>query len=408
MTRPRPLTDARCRAAAAAPKGKRAHLWDHTDTPHLALRTTDTGRKSWIVRRRLGTGGLKIRVTIGAYPDLGLAKARALARPIIEQLAAGINPLTVRKEEREGTFGRAWPKFFAAVVKGQRSAAKVERIYKRDLAQWDAKAMADLRRADVIKLLDQIVERGAATQAQRVLEHLKNFFKWYADRDERFIVPVSPTLRMAKKQSRSRVLTDAEVRALWAVTDTFQPTAYASLVRILLLSGQRLSDWLRATDDELREDVLVIPGARYKTKQEHRVPVVSAIHAELARVPRIVGGKFLFARRADAPFGGLCRAKQRLDIAMREQLNGALPEWRLHDLRRTWRTLAAPAGVSRDIAERVMGHRVGGAVERTYDHWDYAEARRDALEKMAAMIRRIVAGASREARVIQLFQQNAA
>ena len=90
-----------------APSGTRAHLCHVTDTPQLALRITDKGRKSWIVRRRLGAGGLKIRVTLGAYTDVSLSKARELARSVIEQLSSGINPLAIRKAEREGTFGRA-------------------------------------------------------------------------------------------------------------------------------------------------------------------------------------------------------------------------------------------------------------------------------------------------------------
>ena len=67
-----------------------------------------------------------------------------------------------------------------------------------------------------------------------------------------------------------------------------------------------------------------------------------------------------------------------------------LPNWTLHDLRRTAKTLMARAGVRPDISERVLGHVIAG-VEGTYDRYSYADEKRDALEKLAAMIERIVA-----------------
>jgi hypothetical protein len=50
----------------------------------------------------------------------------------------------------------------------------------------------------------------------------------------------------------------------------------------------------------------------------------------------------------------------------------------------------ARAGVRPDISERVLGHVIAG-VEGTYDRHSYAEEKRDALEKLAAMIERILA-----------------
>jgi integrase len=66
-----------------------------------------------------------------------------------------------------------------------------------------------------------------------------------------------------------------------------------------------------------------------------------------------------------------------------------LPNWTLHDLRRTAKTLMVRAGVRPDISERVLGHVITG-VEGTYDRHSYADEKRDALEKLAAMIERIL------------------
>ena len=66
-----------------------------------------------------------------------------------------------------------------------------------------------------------------------------------------------------------------------------------------------------------------------------------------------------------------------------------IPNWTLHDLRRTAKTLMARAGVRPDISERVLGHVIAG-VEGTYDRHSYADEKREALEKLAAMIERIL------------------
>ena len=66
-----------------------------------------------------------------------------------------------------------------------------------------------------------------------------------------------------------------------------------------------------------------------------------------------------------------------------------IPNWTLHDLRRTAKTLMARAGVRPDISERVLGHVIAG-VEGTYDRHSYADEKRDALEKLAAMVERIL------------------
>ena len=66
-----------------------------------------------------------------------------------------------------------------------------------------------------------------------------------------------------------------------------------------------------------------------------------------------------------------------------------MPHWTLHDLRRTARSLMSRAGVPADTAERVLGHVIPG-VRSVYDRHSYAAEKREALEKLAALVERIV------------------
>ncbi len=66
-----------------------------------------------------------------------------------------------------------------------------------------------------------------------------------------------------------------------------------------------------------------------------------------------------------------------------------MPNWTLHDLRRTARSLMSRAGVTPHTAERVLGHTIKG-VEGTYDRHPYDPEKAHALEVLAALVERIV------------------
>ena len=82
-----------------------------------------------------------------------------------------------------------------------------------------------------------------------------------------------------------------------------------------------------------------------------------------------------------------------LKVMQKRAKNGAmvepLPNWTLHDLRRTAKTLMVRAGVRPDISERVLGHVIAG-VEGTYDRHTYADEKRDALEKLTTILERVL------------------
>jgi integrase len=63
--------------------------------------------------------------------------------------------------------------------------------------------------------------------------------------------------------------------------------------------------------------------------------------------------------------------------------------WTIHDLRRTARSLMSRAGINADHAERCLAHTIGG-VRGVYDRHEYDDEKREAFEKLAALIERVV------------------
>jgi integrase len=147
---------------------------------------------------------------------------------------------------------------------------------------------------------------------------------------------------------------------------------------------------------ELDGDVWTIPAARYKTsfkiKIDHTVPLSAAARELIGDAPK--KPRFIFSTTdGKKAFSGFSKAKTELDktiSAIREKDGRApMPNWTLHDLRRTARTLLARAGVRDEIAERCLGH-IPGKMIRNYNCLDYLDEKRAAFEALAALVDRIL------------------
>ena len=146
------------------------------------------------------------------------------------------------------------------------------------------------------------------------------------------------------------------------------------------------------------DGIWTISAERYKSKRPHFVPLSKAALAVIAAQPKYDDCDYVFPSREKTPYSGYSKSKAKLDksvfAAMKNRAKkGAkvepMPNWTLHDLRRTAKTLMTGAGVRPDISERVLGHVIAG-VEGTYDRHSYENEKRDALEKLAAMIERVL------------------
>jgi Phage integrase family. len=169
---------------------------------------------------------------------------------------------------------------------------------------------------------------------------------------------------------------------------------FGALVKTLLLTGQRRSEVAGMTRVEIGKDgVWTIPAARYKGKRPHFVPLSKTVLALIEAQPKRDGCAFVFPSTAGKAFSGYSKPKAALDEAVLDaaQKIGAEPpsNWTLHDLRRTARTLMSAEKVPSEIAERVLGHAVGD-IEATYNRHRYEDEKREALEKLAGLVERIV------------------
>jgi integrase len=456
------LTPRALDALKPAPAGKRYVVWDAM-APHLGVRVTESGSRSFIVvRRRPGQLNPDTHV-IGKFPAVKLKDASAAVPAILEMLSEGKIPREVEAERRRvaeveqrrrvaDTFGAAVADFIAdGALAGLRSGRETEAILRREfLGQtwerverdgrivtewsdgpnpiWRATPVANITRRDMIETLDAIKRRGGKHAARHALGAARKFFNWCVE-GERFGVEVSPsgnvrdkTLGFAKdgrELKRRRVLTDAELRDVWAAAEdltalqrkkvlTKNPEADVSrvfdlaepLVKTLILTGQRLNDIACARWSEIDIDkaTLTVPPERYKTGIAQEVPLSPAARDIIKAMPRFGRGYAFTTTGGTRPISGMSKMKGRIEDAIAERRKKAsgepMPPWVLHDLRRTVRTrLVSDLGIEAFIAERVIGHALPG-LHAVYDQGSHRDQRRDALDRWADALAVIVGGAT--------------
>jgi integrase len=183
-----------------------------------------------------------------------------------------------------------------------------------------------------------------------------------------------------KERSRDRILNDDELRAVWKQANG----SFGAFVRLLLLTGQRREKVAAMRWQDIGIDgTWSIPAEDREKGNANRLALPEVALDIIKAQPRFASNPHVFAGRCDSHFSGYSKSKAAFDAKV------PIAPWKLHDLRRTARSLMARAGVRPDIAERVLGHVIRG-VEGIYDRHSYREEKAQALRALAGLVLNIV------------------
>jgi integrase len=338
-----------------------------------------TGRKSYAVVA-LDPRGKQIWVTLGDASVLGIADARTKARSAIAAIKSGQD--------------RAGPQGFQSVVdgwlkrhvdaKGLRSAAAIRRYFALHiLPKWAGRDFTSIKRVDVARLLDDVEDLAGPVAADKVMAYLSSLFNWYAARHDGYVTPLVKGMRRSNpnERARERVLTDGEIKEVWAQAEVGGP--FGGLLLIALLTAQRRAKIAAMKWEDVSEGVWTIATAPREKGNGGSLILPKAARAVIERQPRFASNPHVFAGRGRGSLGGWSKLKKSFD----KRLTNVMP-WQIHDLRRTARSLMARAGVAENVAERVMGHAIPG-VKGVYDRHSYAAEKATALEALAELLTKI-------------------
>ncbi len=265
--------------------------------------------------------------------------------------------------------------------------------------RWGARPITDITPLEVATAIRAIVARGAPYQAHNALGYLKTMFNW-AIGTGLYGLQSSPTERLkpakliGKREARSRVLSDTELRQVWEAAGGLG-YPYDTLLRMLVLTGQRVSEVSEMSWHEVdfEKALWMIPLARMKSARAHEVPLAPEALGLLKNLPRWTGGNFVFTTTAGAkPVNRFSRCKLRLDrlvAGLRAQERAGeqaepepkdrRPPWVLHDLRRSMRTHLSALPIEDIVREAIIAHARQG-LHRVYDQRGYQAEKRRGLE----------------------------
>lgn len=250
---------------------------------------------------------------------------------------------------------------------------------------------------------EDVPGRTATGAAFNTLGHVKGLFRWAtsaARRDDygltinvlAALTPSECELHTKKDTERDRVLSDVEISAYWKAANA-TPYPLGPFFKMLLLTGQRKSEVSAAEWSEFDFDkrIWTVPAERFKSGQDHIVPISDQLFALLDALPRGEAGDFVFSTtNGKKPINGFSRAKGALDAAMSNHLKKPLAGFVLHDVRRTMRTkLSGIRQIRTEVAELVIGHSKKGLV-RVYDQHKYEDELIEALQLWADKLDTII------------------
>lgn len=449
------LTDQKLRAAKPAPKGTRYFLYDAV-LPGLDVQITDTGRKSFGMKKRwplkpknptrraLGDCYLPPKGE-GEPPELGaengaltLAEARNKGRRWLDLLSRGIDPDIEEARQRAAelrkqvnTFAEVWDAFekqHAAKLAKAGEAKRAGVAFKRE---WHNRLAAEILPEEISAHIRKIAAK-TPPEARNRFGHLNRMYSWAIGTGgfgitDNPAAKLKPSDMVGAKVARERILTDDELRRVWAACngpvgaealkearrrdrkpDPNAPLGfpYGPLFQLMILTGQRESEvaGMRWSEIDLGKQLWTIPAARMKSDRVHAVPLAPLALALIKSLPRFSGDCAFTTTGGDVHVSGFSKAKKRLD-----QVSG-VTGWVLHDLRRSMRTHLSALPVQDMVREIVIAHARPG-LHRVYDQHAYLDEKRQCLELWEQRLAGILSpkppadvadlGAERERRAVQ-------
>lgn len=386
--------------SAGVPVGKtQTVLWDRMVTG-LGLRLRLGGAASWsFVYRPKGGGRAEPsrKVTLGSWPTLTLDAARTAAQALAGAVALKQDPATELRDERNRErkiLSRTLDDYENAIRRRHLvNVATIMSTLRRGLAPLANREINTLTRSDLIERIEALEDAGLPGAAADLRKHSRSLLEWAVGRG---LAPFNPLAGLRRPRSsraerlneasRGKALSDEEIVALWRGVDAMG--AFGGLVRLGLLTAMRRSELAGLRWSDIEADRISLPAHGTKTGVAHQIPLTTAMRAVLTAQPRNSSDLVFASSRGPVQISGWTKL-----VGAANRASGV--DFRLHDLRRTARTLMSRCAVSEEIAELAIGHLKRGLVA-TYNKNDAWAERVSAFEAVSRHVAALVSATASE------------
>jgi integrase len=374
---PTTLTASKVDALKVPVSGRTDH-WD-AKVSGFGLRLSPSG-KAWFIRYRLN--GRRRRIVLGRFPAMSLADARAAARKLLGQVAAGADPAEAKTDAKhEATLQNLVDAYMQRHAEPhKRTAWQDRKVLGRYLpSTWYTRRLSTITRDEVVELHARVGRDHGHYAANRLLALLRTMLN--LARDWNLLKGDNPAIRIKlfKEEKRERFLSPEEVRRLNdALLD--EPNPYwKAYFPLALMLGTRRAELLSVRWENVDLEARTLRLPETKAGRSHLLPLPGPAIELLQSLPSRGQGEFVF------PGPGACGhlvepAKAWQRIRRRANLTDA----RIHDLRRTLGSWLASAGYSLPLIGKALNHSQP-ATTAIYARLDLDPVR-EALERNAALV----------------------
>jgi len=351
--------------------------------------TADWMAQQWRDQKRL-------KKKLGSYPVMSLAQAREVfKRDFAGPIQKG-RSIKIAGDTRPGTVGDLFEAYAKHLKDSEKPSWKEAEKGLNKIADLLGRhrAARDIEPDEVSDVIRPIFDRGKKSMADHVRSYIRSAYSWglksehdyRSNSPRRFHLIMNPAagIPTEPKTVGTRWLDEDEFLRLYRwleYPDTPVHPPYTRAVRILMLTGQRVEEIARLHVDQWDAREKIIDWSKTKNGKPHAIPVPD-IAAELIEsiVPNEHGWFFPSAMDPTRPVshGTL------YSFMWRQRDRGVIPVVTNRDLRRTWKTLAGKAGVSKEIRDRIQNHTLQDVSSKSYDRWNYMPEKRAAMKKWNA------------------------
>lgn len=353
--------------------------------------------------------GKKRLLKIGTFPELPLVDAREAFRGTYAPAIRDGASIRIAATREVGTVSELFTEYVEHLkANGKRSWRDCEKNLPRI-----AKLLGETRPAnrvatpEIVEAIRPHYARGKKSMADHLRSYVRSAYSWAikaqndyrsTGRTRNYALKTNPAewIPTEPKVIGSRWLTPAELLAFWkwlegggAPVPGKAATLTSNLVAIqfMIASGQRVEEVCRIRGEwvDLRQGLIEWPTT--KNGRHHALPITQTMRELLDRIePNEHGLLFPSYKHSDRPVHN--QTIMRIFMRYLEQ-SGADP-FCPRDLRRTWKTLAGEAGVSKTDRDLVQNHARQDVASKHYDRYDYFKEKRAAVDMWDAWFRREV------------------
>ena len=339
--------------------------WDD-NPPGFGLRITASGVRSFIVQKRIN--GKEHRTTLGRYGILTPEQARREAQKFLSQVAQGADPIAAKVKARAEsvTLKEALAAYFESRQLKPRTIKDINQAFK-GFENWEKKPLSSITREMVSKRHHDLGEKSHA-RANLAMCYLRAIFNFaiahYTDKDGQPFIADNPVKRLSQTRSwyrvdrRETVINPHQLKPWFAAVLSLSNTGARDYFLTIILTGLRRTEAmdLKWSDVDLERKTLTVRDT--KNHRDHTLPLSDYLLNILNSRKVSAEGEFVF----QSSKGRL----QNLRYAKETATTNSGVSFTIHDLRRTFATIANSLDIPGYTVKMLLNHKMTGDVTAGY------------------------------------------